>query len=222
RLGRLGRFFTHKGAREKLEDLATRPFEAPSHHECPAILLGAGQKATLMETLVQRLGRDGQGLADVARDTLGCRVRSVRLKVQVFAVEPTDAITFRTPFLGRTETSGRALRPPTPSAWVTGCPTLFIGDVCSPARDGRPKAFEVSPRRVASLLILPLSVRHIAERRPRRLFQRRLLLRGQCASVTRKFEEVAQASGQVRDDSGRATVLPALKRFAPEPGSVSR
>lgn len=77
-----------------------------------ALFVDPHPEAALVEAAVERVGRDGQGLALRVRQALGVREGALRLEVERVAVRPADQVPSRGPRTGRVQFV--AVRPPAP------------------------------------------------------------------------------------------------------------
>ena len=75
----------HRGG-DKVEDVAAVALEGSTNAQGLAPLVDAVQEPSLLEALAQRLGREGDAVADLLAEALDGRIGGIGFEVEVLAV----------------------------------------------------------------------------------------------------------------------------------------
>src|SRR5438876_11230914 len=102
-----------------MEHVPALPLEDAAHRQALALLVDAAQHAPLPQALAERLGGDGEAVADVVAEALCGGVGGIRIEPERIAFEPAHPLTL---WLIRAV----GVQPPPPGAF-SGVGTIAVG-----------------------------------------------------------------------------------------------
>ena len=86
----------HRGGGE-MDDVAALALQCSTNAQGLAPLVDAAQEPSFLEPLAQRLGGEGDAVADLLAEALHGRKGGIGLQIEVLAVHPPDALAFGRP-----------------------------------------------------------------------------------------------------------------------------